>query len=389
MVAKPAAKTAPPAGRRIVIAAASASSLRAQDKPLVETLVADGHAVLCLAEVVDAADAEMLGRLGAETGSIDLEADRFALMPERQVVSRLARQLTDWGADTVVARGGEVMAYAVLAGQKAGCMRRVAITDERLPRAEEGRRKSPASAERAARAFAAATDILCFNYDDAAALELSGLLPEGGIQPVVLPGYGVDLDRYAPRDLPAIGRGLSFLMVGDLRRSAGVLDYCEAAARVKARAPQTEFRLAGPVSLDGDDALGLAELAKYRDSVGFIGDMADVRDCIAACHVFVAPSLRDASPVHAFPALAMGRPVIASDADGVRELVDERVNGCLCAPGDPASLAKAMESYLKRPDLIPAMARASRKKAERRFDRRLVMAAYFDLLGLERADIGG
>jgi glycosyltransferase involved in cell wall biosynthesis len=64
-------------------------------------------------------------------------------------------------------------------------------------------------------------------------------------------------------------------------------------------------------------------------------------------------------------ALAAGRPILATDVAGCRETVDERVNGCLVAPRDAAALADAMESFLRRPDLIPAMARASRAKAER------------------------
>ena len=81
-------------------------------------------------------------------------------------------------------------------------------------------------------------------------------------------------------------------------------------------------------------------------------------------------------------ALAAGRPVIVADIPGSRETVDERVNGCLVEPGNAGELAGAMESFLKRPDLIPAMARASRLKAERKFDVRDVNASWFKILGI-------
>jgi glycosyltransferase involved in cell wall biosynthesis len=63
--------------------------------------------------------------------------------------------------------------------------------------------------------------------------------------------------------------------------------------------------------------------------------------------------------------------------------VDERVNGCFAAPRDVDGLAEAMESFLKRPDLIPAMARASRAKAERFSTAGSVRQAMLDVLRIE------
>ena len=81
-------------------------------------------------------------------------------------------------------------------------------------------------------------------------------------------------------------------------------------------------------------------------------------------------------------ALATGRPVITTDARGCRETVSDGSNGSLVQVGDVASLADAMETFLKRPDLIPAMAKESRRLAEARFDVRKVNAAMLAVLGL-------
>jgi glycosyltransferase involved in cell wall biosynthesis len=70
-------------------------------------------------------------------------------------------------------------------------------------------------------------------------------------------------------------------------------------------------------------------------------------------------------PQPVLEAMAAGRPIITTNVAGCRDTVDERVNGCLVEPGNARSLAEAMESFLKRPDLIPPIARASRAKAER------------------------
>ena len=68
---------------------------------------------------------------------------------------------------------------------------------------------------------------------------------------------------------------------------------------------------------------------------------------------------------------------------GCRETVDERVNGVLVAPRDPEALAEAMESFLRRPDLIPAMARASRGKAERFDSVAAVRRTMLGVVGIE------
>jgi glycosyltransferase involved in cell wall biosynthesis len=70
-------------------------------------------------------------------------------------------------------------------------------------------------------------------------------------------------------------------------------------------------------------------------------------------------------PQPVLEAMAAGRPIITTNVAGCRDTVDERVNGCLVEAGNARALAEAMESFLKRPDLIPPIARASRAKAER------------------------
>ncbi len=117
-------------------------------------------------------------------------------------------------------------------------------------------------------------------------------------------------------------------------------------------------------------------------TIEYLGVLDDVRPAIGRAHVYVYPSRAEGMPRSVLEALAAGRPVITTNSPGCRETVDERVNGCLVPPGDAAALAEAMESFLKRPDLIPAMARASRIKAERRFDAREVNKVLLEVLGL-------
>jgi glycosyltransferase involved in cell wall biosynthesis len=380
------ANVQPKAGRRrIAITATRGASLVAESMPLIKRLHEAGHDVLCLAPDITEAEVLRLAQCRALVDQIDLATSRFVLMPQRRIVMRMAEQLRKWGPDTVIARGAGVMSLAVMAAKKAGVSRIVAV-QEALPDGSEPTSDDDAefadktAAKSLVEAFDSATDILCLNYDHAMQLEVSGLLPQDR-SPAVLPWCGVDLEAFKVAPLPAIGDSLRFLLIAEHSHTHGILDFCRAAQIVKEESPNSSFEIAGPASR-APDALSPDDLSSFRQSVTFSGDGDNRLELLSRCHVFVYPPSGDVPLGPALEALAVGRPLVTSDAPGTRELLDERVNGCLSRPGDPASIAEAMQSYLKRPDLIPAMARCSRQKAERRFDQRLVLAAIFDLLDL-------
>ena len=99
----------------------------------------------------------------------------------------------------------------------------------------------------------------------------------------------------------------------------------------------------------------------------------------------VLPSYREGLPRSLLEGAAMGRPLIATDVPGCRELVDDGVNGFLCAARDSRSLAQAMKRFAALPEgERAAMGAASRRKAEERFDERIVVDAYLDALARVR-----
>jgi glycosyltransferase involved in cell wall biosynthesis len=167
-------------------------------------------------------------------------------------------------------------------------------------------------------------------------------------------------------------------MIARLERSRGVIEYGLAARTLKERWPAARFLIAGQPG-HGSDAVALAELG--ATALEGVGALDDVRQALSSCHVFVYPSYTEGMPRSVLEALAAGRPVITTDAPGCRDTVDDKVSGCLVPAGDAGALAAAMESFLKRPGLIPAAARAARLKAERRFDVRHVNEALLEILG--------
>jgi glycosyltransferase involved in cell wall biosynthesis len=206
----------------------------------------------------------------------------------------------------------------------------------------------------------------------------------------VLPGSGVDLDRFAPA--VAVDGPPVFLLVGRLLRDKGVTEFVEAARLVRANLPQTRFQLLGPIDEGNRTAISRNALESWvgEGIVEYLGTTDDVRPFIAASSTVVLPSYREGLPRSLLEAAAMGRPLIATDAPGCRDVVDDGVNGYLCAVADGASLADAMRRFVNLSyEQRLAMGESARRKVQERFSEELVVATYIEVLaGLNKAESG-
>jgi glycosyltransferase involved in cell wall biosynthesis len=112
--------------------------------------------------------------------------------------------------------------------------------------------------------------------------------------------------------------------------------------------------------------------------------MQDVRPAIAGANIYVLPSYREGTPRSVLEAMAMGRPVVTTDAPGCREVVSHEVDGLIVPVRDAAALAAAIVRVWADPALRLRLGRASREKVLRNYDDRIVihktMAVYRELL---------
>jgi glycosyltransferase involved in cell wall biosynthesis len=372
-------QTASPMGRtgalrRVAVIGPTASSLHRLRGGLVRAIAAHRHTVTCFAPEIGYDDGLTLDALGVKHRPLPALPPGLLLFPERVAIAQLTEALVALRPHTVLAYGAGTGLRAVRAARKAKVGRIVALVNS-LP--VEGDTRALKAIRRT---LELADKAVFHNADDPRYLKQRGLLP-GDLSFAVVPGAGVDLTHHRVQPLPSFGGGLVFLMIAQLDKAKGILDFCAAARSVKARAPSAQFRLAGVPGV-GKSAVTAALLETYRDCVTYLGPLTDVRAALAACHVYVYPSHAEGMPRSVLEAMAAGRPIVTSAIAGCRDTVDERVNGVLVPPRDPVALAAAIETFLKRPDLIPATARASRAKAERRFDERAVIATLMDVLGV-------
>lgn len=192
---------------------------------------------------------------------------------------------------------------------------------------------------------------------------------------VLLPGSGVDLDMFQYREYPE-EKPLRFLMPARLCRSKGVAEYVRAAEIFGRRHPGCEFHFAGLI----DDESLYREIRS--DAVIFHHrlDIDAMPDFIAGMHAVVLPSYHEGLSNVLLEAMAVGRPVLASDIPGCRECVLDDC-GVLFRPRSTESLVEALERFCAMSsDERAAMGLRGRRAAEANFSRETVVAAYMDFL---------
>ena len=104
-----------------------------------------------------------------------------------------------------------------------------------------------------------------------------------------------------------------------------------------------------------------------------------VQSILAAADALVMPSLSEGLPVAAIEALKHGLAIVASDIPGVRDVLDDGVNGRVFPVGDSRSLAQQLESLIGSQETFLAMKRASWEKA-RTFDLTRIASEYEQVL---------
>src|ERR1700722_4464800 len=161
-------------------------------------------------------------------------------------------------------------------------------------------------------------------------------------------GNGVILDRFSEAVAPVAVRSTKpmVLMVSRVVREKGCADFLEMAAKLSDLA---SFVHVGPTEDDQRDAITADEIAKASEFVSFVGPVDDIRPYLAAAQIVPLPSYREGIPRVAMEAAAAGRPVVAYDVRGVREVIDP-TSGLLAPRGDKLALEKIVKELLDDPE---------------------------------------
>lgn len=192
--------------------------------------------------------------------------------------------------------------------------------------------------------------------------------------PVSLIHNGVDLQRYSaqeacctlreeygmPPGSPIVG------VVGRLEPEKGHRTLLEAWPLVLAQVPGAYLLVVG----EGSRLEALTTQAHdlgVADRVVFTGRRDDVPAVTAALDVAVLPSYREAQGLTILEAMALSRPVVASNVGGIPEMVEDGVTGLLVPPHQPAPLAAAIVRMLTDHPFADVVARAGHDLVHEKF----------------------
>jgi len=241
-------------------------------------------------------------------------------------------------------------------------------------------------------AFSFSRHVVFLNKDDRAFFLKNRLVKNGDSS--VIPGSGVNTEIFHPgfcekstnsTVLPADAPSsvASFLLIGRMLSDKGVREFVEAASIVKRSQPDAQFFLLGPMDKENRSAIPEEVIADWQHQglVRYLGRTDDVRPFICGSNVVVLPSYREGVPSSLLEAMAMGKPVITTDAPGCREVVEDGRNGYLAPVRDAARLADCMLRFVELPDVErQRMGNYARAKVLREFDEKIVTEAYLQLV---------
>jgi len=198
----------------------------------------------------------------------------------------------------------------------------------------------------------------------------------------IIPGTGVDLANYQPVGTAAISKDeLVVFMAARLLWDKGLRVFVDAARRIKAMGIRARFLLAGEPDPGNLASVSDETLEDWRSEgvVELLGHRSDIPELLQYADVAVLPSHHEGVPLFLLEAAATGLPLVATDIEGCRMVIEEGRNGFLVRRDDIEEFTDKLKTLLLNPELRTQMGRESRRVAEERFDQRSILGQYMQL----------
>ncbi len=201
----------------------------------------------------------------------------------------------------------------------------------------------------------------------------------------LIPGSGVNTERYPLQSYPDGGDGISgkkvvFNYIGRILHDKGVDDYIEAAERIKAEYPNTEFNMLGfiePTEMHYEKLL--TELTE-KGIIEYRGSQKDIKPFVAASHATIHPSTYGEGMSNVLlESASSGRPIISTDNPGCMETFVDGETGFMYHGGDVEALCAQIKKFLSLSNNErKAMGEKGREHVKSNFSRKKVTDAYLE-----------
>jgi colanic acid biosynthesis glycosyl transferase WcaI len=215
------------------------------------------------------------------------------------------------------------------------------------------------------------TLVILQNEDDAGLLKELGIIDQRHVR--LIRGSGIDIDHFHPQPEPP--GEVTVAVVSRMLWDKGIHNLVEAVTSLRAKGVPVRLNLVGDPDPDNPASIPAATLEEWdlRDGIDWLGFQNDVREVWSKAHIAALPSRREGLPKSLLEAAACGRPIVATDVPGCREVVIEGETGFLVPSRDTEALARAIERLVADPALRNRMGQAARSRAILEFRDELVI----------------
>ena len=200
-------------------------------------------------------------------------------------------------------------------------------------------------------------------------------------------GSGVDAQRFTPTLEPD---GIPVVILpARVLWDKGVGEFVEAARRLQADGLHARFVLVGDSDSENPAAVPVTQIREWEKKgvIEWWGWQENMIEVYAQAHIICLPSYREGLPKTLIEAAACGRPIVASDVPGCREIVRMGENGLLVPARDVTALAAALKQLIQDSDTRRAMGMRGRRIAEKEFSMDLIVSqtlnVYHSAAGVE------
>lgn len=236
-----------------------------------------------------------------------------------------------------------------------------------------------------------AQKIFCQNQEDFDLLVRHNLAPESRLG--LLPGSGVDLERFHPRLRDSFkdeNRLFRFLFAGRMLSDKGLYELIDAMREINKQDFKCDLWLCGFVDSENSSVIPdkILESWKINKWIKWIGPSDRVEEVMAQVDCLVLPSYREGMPKCILEANAMSLPVVTTDVPGCRNIVKNGLNGLICSPRDSSALAAVMTKMINMPSADRnLMGQAGREIVTNSYDERLVIQSAVDVVNNNILDL--
>ena len=185
----------------------------------------------------------------------------------------------------------------------------------------------------------------------------------------IIPGVSLREELGVSKDTFIIGN------ISALRKQKDHTTLLKAMEQLNTKYPNTILVIAGDGELKNELQSKAKELGLEK-AIYFLGYRSDVNELLSQFDIFVLPSLYEGLPLCILEAMSAARPIVATNADGTNELIEDETTGLLVPLSDHVQLAAALERLIEDADLAKALGKNAKEHVKAKYSMDEMILSY-------------